>query len=102
MESMRVSGIFMWIKVPPHKPDSPDSKTRIYVMDLPSGRLYDGLLATRDVRSLKLRDRIDVNLEDPHPAKATDVFEPQNSKRFDMQMEDYLKDGVFDDISGFY
>jgi hypothetical protein len=77
--------IFMCIATKAHKPKSPDSNTRIYVMEIPSGRLYDGLLPTETVKKLQLRDIIPCDLSSMKPVNdCREVFE---HNYFDVQPE---------------
>jgi hypothetical protein len=83
-KEMEKKSIFMRIKIKGHKPDAEGSKTRVFVMEIPSGKLYEGLLATDFVKGLKLRQCIHVDLEDCCPASAEEVFNPRS---FDLQPE---------------
>jgi hypothetical protein len=73
-DKKHVEGIFMGIKIKAHKPDVPESKTRIYVMEIPSGKLYAGLLATSIVLSLRPQDAISEELDDIEKAEPKEVF----------------------------
>jgi hypothetical protein len=81
--------IFMCIAAKPHNQESSVSKTRIFVMEIPSGRLYNGLLSTETVKKLQLRDSISYDLSEMNPITNYKwVFEHKN---FDVQPEELFK-----------
>jgi hypothetical protein len=88
METRPIKGIFMCIKTISHKRDSDDGNTRIYVLEIPTGKLFDGKLKNEVVRALELRDSISVDITDLNPVDdAREVF---NSSRYDIQPVDYF------------
>ena len=76
-----ISGVFMCISVKAKKPDVSESETRIFVMDVPSGQLYQGLLSTKIVYSLRNRDYISFDLKDYAIAKPDEVFKAKYFKK---------------------
>jgi len=76
-----ISGVFLCICGKAKKPDKTDSDTRIFVMDTPLGNLYHGLLSTKIVRSLSLRDYISFDIRDYGTAKPEEVFKSPYYKK---------------------
>ena len=86
-EKKSVKSIFMRINTKRHDPKAQSRKTPIFIMEIPSGKLYEGLLADSVVRGLKLRDTISKEIEDRKPAAPGEVFDPEH---FDTDPANYF------------
>lgn len=75
MKTKHIAGIFMCIK---QKGKEETGNSRIYVLEIPSGKFFDGLLETKTVRGLQLRDSISVDLADVHVVDAGEVCHSGN------------------------
>jgi hypothetical protein len=86
-----ISGVFLCIAEKATKPESPNSKTRIFVLEQSTGHLLHGLLPTKIVRSLSLRDYISFDIEDWEVTTPEKVF---GATHYYDQTEDVYKDKV--------
>jgi hypothetical protein len=73
----------------PRKPENPKSKTRVFVMERSSGRLYEGLMPTKDVKKLQLRENCSCDISGMK--QMTDYKLVFEHKKFMVQPEEFFK-----------